>query len=233
MNSTLRKGAAEFIGTFGLVFIGAGSICTDQYLTARGDAGIGLMGIALAHGLVLAIMISSVGHVSGGHINPAVTVGALITRNISLKDGIAYILSQLAGAILGGLLLVSIFSRNVWEPVSLGTPNLAGGVSYGTGILLEGILTFFLVFTVFATAIDERGAFKMIAGFGIGLVLVFDILVGGPLTGASMNPARTLGPALVGGYWKNHLVYWIGPLAGGMVASLAYHSLFLRNHSSK
>ncbi|MFQ6675489.1 MAG: MIP family channel protein [Fidelibacterota bacterium] len=232
MNDTIRKGAAELIGTFGLVFIGAGSICTDQYLISRGEAGIGLMGVALAHGLVLAVMVSSVGHISGGHINPAVTVGALVSGRMGLKEGVTYIASQLLGAILGALLLAGIFSREVWQAVSLGTPDLADGVTSGTAILLEGILTFFLVFTVFATAIDGRGAFKMIAGFGIGLVLVFDILVGGPLTGASMNPARTLGPALVGGHWQNHLVYWIGPLAGGAVAASVYSTLFLREKSS-
>lgn len=233
MKNTIRKGVAELIGTFGLVFIGAGSICTDQYLTARGDPGIGLMGIALAHGLVLAIMISSIGHISGGHINPAVTVGALVAGRISLKDAIAYIVSQLIGAVLGALFLLGIYSQEIRQAVSLGTPGLAGEVGYGTGVFLEAVLTFFLVFTVFATAIDERGAFRMIAGFGIGLVLVFDILVGGPFTGASMNPARTLGPALVGGHWQNHLVYWIGPLAGGIAASLVYHTLFLREESSK
>lgn len=233
MKNTIRKGVAELIGTFGLVFIGAGSICTDQYLTARGDPGIGLMGIALAHGLVLAIMISSIGHISGGHINPAVTVGALVAGRISLKDAIAYIVSQLIGAVLGALFLLGIYSQEIRQAVSLGTPGLASEVGYGTGVFLEAVLTFFLVFTVFATAIDERGAFRMIAGFGIGLVLVFDILVGGPFTGASMNPARTLGPALVGGHWQNHLVYWIGPLAGGIAASLVYHTLFLREESSK
>lgn len=232
MNHIWRKGVAEFIGTFGLVFIGAGSICTDRYLTSGGDTGIGLMGVALAHGLVLAVMISSVGHISGGHINPAVTVGALIARKIDLRSGAVYIVSQLLGAVLGAVLLTVVFTRNVWETVNLGTPDLAPGVSMGTGVLLEAVLTFFLVFAVFATALDERGAFKMIAGFGIGLVLIFDILVGGPFTGASMNPARTFGPALIGNHWDNHLVYWIGPLVGGTVASLVYNLIFLSGKES-
>ena len=231
MEQGWRKGFAEFIGTFALVFIGAGSICTDSFLTARGQPGTGLLGIALAHGLVLAVMISAVGHISGGHINPAVTVGAMVTRKIDLKLGGVYIVSQLLGAVLGALVLRQVFSTEVRQAANLGTPGLASGVEPGVGVLLEVVLTFFLVFTVFATAIDEKGAFRMIAGFGIGLVLVFDILVGGPLTGASMNPARTFGPALVGGYWDHHIVYWIGPLLGGVIAAVVYQGAFLKEGS--
>ena len=218
---------AELIGTFALIFIGAGSICADKYLTVHQQPGIGLLGIALAHGLVLAVMVSATGHISGGHINPVVTAGAILTRKIKPKLGGLYILSQLIGGLLGALLLREIFPPGVREAVNLGTPGLGPGVSLGSGILVEVILTFFLVFTVFATAMDERGAFKSIAGFGIGLVLVFDILVGGPLTGAAMNPARAFGPALVSGNWSNHLVYWVGPLLGGILAAVVYNAAFL------
>ena len=215
---------AEFIGTFALVFIGAGAICTDS-LT---DGGVGLLGIAVAHGLVLAIVVSSTGHLSGGHINPAVTLGLLSAGKIKVATAARYIVSQLLGAVLAGVFLRIIYSPEVWHPVNLGTPALGQGVGMGAGILVEAILTFLLVFTVFATAVDERGVWKGIGGFGIGLVLTFDILMGGPLTGASMNPARTFGPALIAGYWDGHLVYWVGPILGGLLAAWVYKMAFLK-----
>lgn len=220
-----KKCLAEGIGTFALVFIGAGSICSDQYT----GGGVGLLGIALAHGLVLSIAIYATGHISGGHINPAVTFGFLITNRISVKDAVFYILSQLAGAVLAGFLLTAIFPAEVWNSVHLGTPLLGEGIGFGAGVLVEMILTFFLLFSIFGTAVDERAP-KGIYGFAIGLVLAFDILVGGPLTGASMNPARTFGPALVAGFWENHLVYWIGPLMGGGLAALVYHHLLMEKN---
>ena len=116
--------------------------------------------------------------------------------------------------------------------VNLGTPSLASGVTLFQGIVVEVLLTFFLVFTVFATAIDDRGAFKMVGGFAIGMVVTFDILAGGALTGASMNPARSFGPAVVANFWTAHLVYWVGPLAGGLLAGLFYNGVFLRRQNS-
>lgn len=223
-----RPCIAELIGTFALVFIGAGAVCTNYYIeNMQGGIGIGLVGIGLAHGLVLAIAVSATGHISGGHINPAVTAGFLVTGRITPTLGVLYILSQLAGAIIAALLLRAIFPENAWQPVNLGTPELGVDMSYWDGVLLELILTFFLVFTVFAVAVDERAP-KNIYGFAIGLVLTFDILAGGPLTGAAMNPARAFGPALVSGFWENHLVYWLGPLLGGMAAALIYNYLLLK-----
>jgi MIP family channel proteins len=225
-----RPCLAELIGTFALVFIGAGVVCADSFLVnvQRASGGIGLLGIALAHGLVLAIIVSATGHISGGHINPAVTAGFLVTGRITRTLGILYILSQLVGAILASLLLRAIFPADAWQPATLGTPALGMAISYWDGVLLEFILTFFLVFTVFAVAVDERAP-KSIYGFAIGLVLTFDILAGGPLTGAAMNPARAFGPALVSGSWNDHLVYWIGPLLGGMAAALLYNYALLEN----
>lgn len=228
MGKWWRPCLAELIGTFALIFIGAGSICTHQYLVAQQQAGLGLLGIAVAHGLVVAVMVSCIGHISGGHINPGVTLGVMVAGKIEAPLGILYMISQLIGGSLAGYLLLGIFSPEVRSAVNLGTPGLAPDVAFGTGVILEAVLTFFLVFTVFATAVDEKGAFKSIAGFGIGLVITFDILVGGPLTGASMNPARTFGPALAGGYWDNHLVYWIGPFLGGAAAGLLYSGVFLK-----
>jgi len=213
---------AEFVGTFLFVFIGAGSIITNTYLHGT----VGLIGIALAHGLALSIVVSITAATSGGHINPAVTIGFLVTGRIVRLVGLLYIVAQLLGATLAGLLLQVIFPQNVWQAAQLGTPALAPGISSGIGILIEAILTFFLLLAVFGTAVDERA--PKIGGFGIGLTVMVDILVGGPLTGAAMNPARTFGPALAGGFWDNNFVYWIGPIIGSVLAALFYEYIILR-----
>src|SRR2546425_10581213 len=207
---------AELIGTFAFVFIGAGSIITNT-LT---HGAIGLLGIALAHGLALSIMITVFAATSGGHINPAVTIAMVVTRRIAPLLGLLYIVAQLVGATLAGLLLRAVFPLAVWQVAQLGTPHLAPGVSFGTGILVEAILTFFLLLAVFGTSVDPRA--PKIGGFGIGLTVLVDILVGGALTGASMNPARTFGPARAAGFWNNYLCYWIAPMIGAVLAALMY-----------
>jgi MIP family channel proteins len=219
MDKALKPCVAEAIGTFALCFIGAGSICVNA----------GLVGIALAHGCVLAVMISAMGHISGGHFNPAVTLGALVGDKIKPPMAAYYVVSQLAGAAAAGFMLRAIFPAVTWQAVNLGTPGLAPGVSVETGILVEIVLTFFLVLVVYGTGIDDRGTWKAIGGFGIGFTVLCDILMGGPLTGASMNPARTFGPALAAGYWDNHIVYWIGPLAGGALAGLVYGRFLIKH----
>jgi MIP family channel proteins len=218
---SVRPVLAEFVGTFLFVFIGAGSIVTNTFL----HGSVGLLGIALAHGLALSVVISALGATSGGHFNPAVTVGFLVTGRIIHIVGVLYIMAQLAGATLAGLMLRAIFPQAVWQAAQLGTPNLAANVSPGTGILLEIVLTFFLLLAIFGTAVDERA--PKIGGFGIGLTVLVDILMGGPLTGASMNPARTFGPALAGGFWANDLVYWIGPIIGAILAAFFYEFVIL------
>ena len=223
MKGVWKPAVAEFIGTFALCFIGAGAICTNAWT----HGAVGLLGIAIAHGTVLAVMISALGHISGGHFNPAVTIGVLVANKMERRQAIVHILAQLAGAAAAGYLLASIFPESVWQSVHLGTPGLGDGVSVVQGTLLEMVLTFFLVLTVFGTAVDPNGSGNAIAGFGIGTVLTFDILVGGPLTGASMNPARTFGPALASGFWDHHIVYWIGPILGGILAAFLYTGTFL------
>ena len=222
MSQTGRACVAEAIGTFGLCFIGAGSIILD----AKTGGGVGLIGIALAHGLILSIMISALGGVSGGHFNPAVTIGFLVTKKQEAGEGISYIISQLVGGTVAGLLLRAIYAPEVWQKVHLGTPMLGEGVSVGTGILVEIVLTFFLVTAIWGTAVDDRK--PDIGGFGIGLTLTADILMGGPLTGASMNPARTFGPALAGGGFDGHLVYWIGPIIGAVIAAVIYNNILIK-----
>ncbi len=221
-----QKLVAEFIGTFTLIFIGAGSICMDKFVAPSG--GVGLLGIAIAHGLAIGIMVTALGHISGGHFNPAVTVGFWVTRKLGTIDTILYWLAQLAGAAAAAYLLKAVVPEEVWRAVSLGTPALAHDLSRTAGMIIEAVMTFFLVFVVFATAVDERGAFNKVGGFAIGLTITMDILMGGPLTGAAMNPARSFGPALAARIWANHGVYWIGPLAGGVVAAWLYDALFLK-----
>lgn len=219
MDKALKPCVAEAIATFAFCFIGAASIINNA----------GLVGIAIAHGCMMAVLISAMGHISGGHNNPAVTFGAWVGGKISGQMAGAYIVAQLIGASAAGFLLLQVFPESAWKPVNLGTPGLGQGVTMGTGILVESVLTFFLVLVVYGTGIDEKGTWKTIGGFGIGLTIMCDILMGGPLTGASMNPARTFGPALAAGYWDNHIVYWIGPLAGGALAGLVYGRFLIKH----
>jgi aquaporin Z len=214
------------MATFILIFIGAGAIMTS---TATGGA-TGLTGIALAHGLAIFIGVAAMGHVSGAHINPAVTIGFLITRRIPVLNGGVYIVAQLVGAIIGALVLRAAFTSEIVAASSLGTPALGPGVTMMAGILLEAILTFILVTVIFQTAGHPQGP-KVIAPLAIGFTITLDILMGGPLTGAAMNPARAFGPALVGGYWANHIVYWIGPIAGGALAALVAHHILQRDET--
>jgi MIP family channel proteins len=213
----LRRAVAEFVGTFALVFIGVGSI-----LFSGGQ----LVPIALAHGLVIAVMATAVGHISGGHFNPAVTFGFVVTRRMELPLAAVYWITQLLAATIGALALRVVFPDAV--NLDNGVPQVNEAVGLGPALLAEGILTFFLVWVVFATAADPGGAFKSIAGLAIGLTITFDILAGGPLTGAAMNPARALGPEFVQGLWSDWWIYWVGPLAGGGLAALLYEFLYLR-----
>lgn len=226
MYNTAQKLVAEFIGTFALIFFGAGAICSDQYLHTTG--GVGLLGIALAHGLSIAIMVSALGHISGGHFNPAITIGFWVTKRQNTIDTILYWAAQLAGATAAAFLLKAVVPDDTWRAVALGVPELARDFPRWAGIALEAVTTFFLVLTVFATAVDERGTFRSIAGFAIGLSYTLGVLVAWPLTGAALNPARAFGPALAATHWANHGVYWVGPLAGGFVAGLLYDSLYLK-----
>ena len=226
MYTTFQKFVAEFLGTFALVFFGAGAICADRYLQSSG--GIGLLGIALAHGLAIAIMVSALRHISGGHFNPAVSIGFWVTKRIGTLEAFLYWAAQILGAIAAAFVLKAIIPQETWRAVALGTPELVRDFSTGAAMLLEAFTSFFLVLVVFATALDERGAFRSIAGFGIGLTITLGILVIGPFTGAAMNPARAFGPALASNHWTNWGVYWIGPLAGGFLAGLLYDSLYLK-----
>jgi MIP family channel proteins len=221
-----QKLTAEFLGTFALTFFGAGSICADQFL--HGAGGLGLFGIAAAHGLAIAIMVSALGHISGGHFNPAITIGFWVTKRFSTMDVVMYWAAQIVGAIVAAFLLRVLVPEETWRAVALGTPEMARDFPRLAAMTLEAITTFFLVLMVFATAVDEKGTFRSIAGFAIGLSITLGIMVAGPFTGAALNPARAFGPALVCPHWANWGVYWVGPLAGGFIAGLLYDSLYLK-----
>jgi aquaporin TIP len=228
MHSTAQKALAEFVGTFALIFIGVGAIAS----AGIAGKGAGLITIALAHGLTIAVMVSAMGHVSGGHFNPAVTAAALATRKIVPAEAVLYWVSQLAGATAGAALVAAALPGGT-EAVAGGTPLLnLDQISVGQGVLIEIVLTFFLVWVIFGTAMDPRGAFKQVAGLAIGLTVALDIMMGGPLTGAAMNPARTFGPALVSGTWDNHWVYWVGPVIGGLLAGLVYELVIMRERGA-
>jgi aquaporin TIP len=222
MPTLARRLTAEALGTFGLVFVGAAVVVVNGGFP---NSGIGLLGIALAHAVVLAVMISATMTISGGHLNPAVTIGLLVGRRIDAASAAAYIIAQLAAAVVAALLVKMLLPPNAVRNGVLGVPVIASSVTLGQAIGLEAVLTFFLMSAVYGTAVSPDA--PRIAGFGIGLVLLFDILVGGPLTGAAMNPARAFGPALVAGAWVGHLVYWIGPIVGAILATLLWEYFLL------
>ncbi len=219
-----QKLLAEFVGTFTLIFLGAGAVIHTQNSN--------LVAIAFASGLAIAVMVSSVGHLSGGHFNPAVTIGAWVTQKIDSKNASAYIVAQLAGALAAAGLLRAAIPTLIWKGqnnlIALGTPAVASQISTGQAVLIEAILTFFLVWVIFATAIDPEGAFGKVAGLAIGLTITADILMGAAFTGGAMNPARWLGPAVVAGAFKNWWVWLVGPIAGGIIAASLYDTVILR-----
>jgi aquaporin TIP len=228
LEDAIRRAVAEFVGTFTLIFIGVGSI-----VAANDIHDPSLIGVALAHGLAIGVMVSAVGHISGGHFNPAITFGFLVTRRIKPALGLLYWVVQFAGAALAALLVRDLLPRATTQAVHLGVPALGGGVDAASGFGLEAVLTFFLAWVVFASAVDARGTFKSIAGLAIGLTITMDILFGGPFTGAAMNPARAFGPQLVEGDWSNGWVWYAGPVVGAVLAVVVYELLYLRPEEFK
>ncbi|MEX1072206.1 MAG: aquaporin [Chloroflexota bacterium] len=210
---------AEAIGTFLFFFVGAGSVVLGDHLAATGGAGPGLLGVALAHGLALAVLVSALGPVSGGHFNPAVTLGVWIMGKITPARAALYVAAQLVGAVAAGMALRAVFA-DAWQASNIGTPALGAGITPLVGIGVEAVLTALLVLVVIGTAVDPRG--PKIGGLAIGLAVAADILVGGPLTGAAMNPARWFGPAVAAGAYADWYVWWIGPAIGAAAAAVVY-----------
>jgi MIP family channel proteins len=174
-------------------------------------------------------MVSVTAHLSGGHVNPAVTIGLWVSGKVPSGKTVVYIAAQLLGAVAGAYLLKYLVPRDLYDAASGGTPTLAGPIAVGKGIVIEAVTTFFLVFAVFGTAVDDRGPFSKTAGLTIGLVIAFDIMAFGPYTGAAMNPARWFGPALASGTWSDWFVWIVGPIAGGIIAAVLYSSVFLKD----
>jgi aquaporin Z len=214
----LRRGALEFVGVFALIFVAAGGAA---YARSPVD-------LAWANGLVIAVMVCAAGPISGGHINPAVTLGFLVTRRIAAPLAVVYWVAQFGGAILAALLLKWVLPQGAENASNLGVPALGSGIGSGQAVVIEAVLTFFLVWVVFATAVDPRGTFKQIAGLAIGFVIAFDVLMAYGLTGGAMNPARAFGPQLAGNHWAHGWVWYVGPFAGGVIAASLYELLYLR-----
>ncbi|MFL5486278.1 MAG: MIP/aquaporin family protein [Gemmatimonadaceae bacterium] len=221
MRDSWRHFVAEFIGTFALVFIGSGAIMTARMSNSQA----GLVEVALAHGLILGVMVSALMRVSA-HFNPAVTLGFLATRRIEAMMAALYIIAQILGAVVAGYALKAAFPDAIFAATRGGGQSIALDITGGQAFLLEAIATFFLVFVIYGTAVDLRG--PKIGGLAIGFVIAADILAIGPLTGASMNPARSFGPAVASGVYEAQLLYWFAPIIGGLAAALLYEFLFMR-----
>ncbi|TBR10632.1 MAG: MIP family channel protein [Candidatus Nitrosotenuis sp.] len=224
-----RAWFAESIATFCLVFFGPLSIVMAVAAFGTDLSIEGIIMIAIGHGAAIGLMVYTFGHVSGAHINPAVTISMLVTRRIGIKDGIGYIVFQLIGATIAALSLKTILP-DLGAKVNLGTqggPSALLNHSAMSGLAVEIILTFFLVTVIFMTAVHKKAAAGM-HGIAIGGMIFLLHLVGVPLTGASMNPARTFGPALISGYWDFHWIYWAGPIIGAVIAGLIMNYIFVK-----
>jgi aquaporin NIP len=207
-----RRAAAEAIAAFALVFAGCGAIVADS----RYDGALGTVGIALVFGLVIMVMVYATGHLSGAHINPAVTVAFTVTRHFPGRDAVAYVAAQLLGALAGAFLLLAVWTD---KPAALGAT--VPSIGAGSALVYEIVLTAFLMFVIMAVATDTR-AVGAAAAIAIGGTVGLDALFGGPVTGASMNPARSLGPAVAAGEWTDAWIYLVGPVLGAVAGALAY-----------
>ena len=221
MRDTLRHFVSEFVGTFALVFVGGAAIMS----AAQSNAANPLLQIALAHGLILALLVTALMRISG-HFNPAVTIGFLAARRIDPMMAGVYIIAQLLAAVIAVYALQATFPAAVFLATHGGGQSIALDTTSTQAWILEAIATFFLVFVVFGTAVDPKA--PKVGGFAIGLTVAADILAIGPMTGASMNPARSFGPAFVTKTFEGQFIYWTAPIVGGIVAALLYDTLFIR-----
>ena len=211
----LRRTTAEAFAAFALVFAGCGAIVAD----ARYDGVLGAVGVSLVFGLIIMVMVYATGHLSGAHINPAVTIAFTLSRHFPPRDAAAYLAGQLAGAIAGALVLLAVWPD---QPGDLGAT--VPSVGAGSAFVYELVLTAFLMFVIMAVATDTR-AVGAAAAIAIGGTVGLDALLGGPVTGASMNPARSFGPALAAGQWQDFWIYLAGPIAGAALGALAYEGV--------
>lgn len=205
--------------------------CADQYLRSSSQTAsptISLFGIAVAYGLGVAMLISSLSHISGGHFNPAVTVAFWATRKLGTGVSLCYWAVQILGGVTASYLLRATLPDSAWAPVALGAPALASDVTRVPGMVLEATLTFVVVFVFFAAMVDTESLARNTGGIAVGFAVMAAVLLGGPFTGAAMNPVRAFAPAVAARQWTNQGIYWIGPLFGGLIAGWLYDSAFLR-----
>jgi MIP family channel proteins len=227
MENAPQKLVVEALGTFALCFMGIGAIILTQ--------GQDIVAIALAHGLAIGLMVTAVGHISGGHFNPAITIGIAAARRIDPASAVAYIVAQLIGAVAGAGALTLTFLDVDRNRVDLGLPVVGTSIvadppvdlSAGNALAMEAILTFFLVFVVFGVAIDKRTGGWPVAGLAIGLMITVDILAGAAVSGAAMNPARWFGPAVIQGEFADFWIWIVGPIIGGVVAAVLYNEFLI------
>lgn len=218
----------EAIGTFALIFMGAGAIImTTDPKTGQGN----LVAIALAHGLAIGLMVAATGHISGGAFNPAVVLALFLARKLDAVRAVGYVIAQLVGATVGAFLLTLIYPADMVNKVKLGTPVVGADFSAGNAVIAEFIATFFLAYVIFGVAIDKRGA-TTIASLAIGLTISMDIFATGAVSGAAMNPARWFGPAIVSGTFSDAWVWWVGPLIGASLAAVVYYYGYLRGRDA-
>jgi aquaporin Z len=227
MRDTIRPLAAEFLGTFAFVFIGAGAVVIDAHM----GGGLGILGIASAHAIVFAVMVTATMSISGGHLNPAVTFGLWLAKKIDTRMGALYVMAQVLAGVVAAVLVRWLFPAGAGEITGFGVPRISGTLTGTEALVVEAVLTLFLVSAVFGTLVSREA--PKVGGFGIGLVLLFDILVGGPLTGAAVNPARAFGPAVLAQEWHGHYIYWAGPILGGAAAALLWAGLLLPRNEER
>jgi MIP family channel proteins len=221
---------AEFLGTFFLCFAGIAAILSA---TPAVGSGAGIVGIALAHGLALSIAVNAFGGISGAHFNPAVSVGFFVTGRLPLLSLGPYIGAQLLGAVTAAVICRLIFPAEAVVQAQLGLPLPAVWATPMAVIIGEIVMTFLLMTAIFGTAVDPRGQAVKIGGFGVGLTVAFDILAGGAVTGASMNPARSFGPALIVGNFSWHWLYWVAPIIGACLAAILYEKVIMEHELPK
>jgi aquaporin Z len=225
----MRALIVEFIGAFALTFAGCGAIIQTGLVPGTGEFGGDLVAVALAHGLGIGLLVTAVGHISGGHFNPALTAGFWLTRRIATERAIAYIVAQLAGGLAAAICLVFVYRDIDRNRVNLGVPAIGANLSWYNALVMEIILTFFLMFVVFGVAVDGR-ATRYIPGLAIGLTISMDIMAGAAVSGAAMNPSRYLGPAIVqwgDTDWEYFWIWFVGPVVGAAIAAVLYNDVLM------
>lgn len=224
-----KKYIAESLGTLFLVFIGAGAVCANYSLKMAGGQGTGYATAIVVFGIVVVAVVYATSYISGSHVNPAVTISFLVTGRMDAGTAVFYIISQLLGAVIAGFFLRFLFPDAV-STVHLGTCVLGKGVEFWKALLIEAVMTFLFVFTIFAAAVGRKvlGVLGVLAGVAIGLVYLFGALIASSISGGALNPARVFGPAVASGHFDYHFVWWLGPVSGGIGAVFLYDKIFCK-----